>query len=288
MEGHYSTSSSGFVDGSVDPHGRSVSRAHTGGWKASLLILGMNSIQFNSILLRIQFSIWCTICCVWWTYFITFFFAGVEIAERFAYTGIRSNLVTYLTDVLHQSTATAAKNVNDWSGVASMLPFLGAFVADSYLGRYWTITASSVIYLLVSIYFLLFLKSFQKNAPRSYTATSGLRWALVPGLRGNCSTKTIKDWATGPIHSKNLPWTTNPLEALGLIRIWPSCSRPYWVEDTHLAFSFVFSNIKQWIILYLNNWLPNDFMQILMVTGTTVGFENSCYFSALIFCMEPE
>ncbi|GLJ39274.1 hypothetical protein SUGI_0801510 [Cryptomeria japonica] len=99
-------------DGSVDLHGHSVIRARTGTLKASPFII------------------------------------GVEIAERFAYAGILSNLVTYLTSVLHKSTATAASNVNIWSGVASMFPFLGAFVADSYLGRYWTILVSSLVYLL--------------------------------------------------------------------------------------------------------------------------------------------
>ncbi|XP_057826826.2 protein NRT1/ PTR FAMILY 5.4 isoform X3 [Cryptomeria japonica] len=84
-------------DGSVDLHGHSVIRSHTGTWKASLLII------------------------------------GVEIGERFAYAGILSNLVTYLTTVLNESTASAASSVNIWSGVAFMLPFLGAFVADSYL-----------------------------------------------------------------------------------------------------------------------------------------------------------
>jgi len=111
----------GFVgDGSVDIHGCSVKRAHIGRWKASLFII------------------------------------GVEIAERLAYAGILANLVIYLTDVTHDSTAAAATNVKVWKGVASMLPFVGAFVADSYLGRYWTITLSSVIYLMVSICLFLF------------------------------------------------------------------------------------------------------------------------------------
>lgn len=99
-------------DGSTDLKGRPVRRSLTGGWTASLLII------------------------------------GIEIAERLAYYGIASNLVTYLTNVMHQTTVTAAKNVNVWAGTASMLPLFGAFVADSYLGRYWTIFFSSIVYLL--------------------------------------------------------------------------------------------------------------------------------------------
>ncbi|XP_057826887.2 protein NRT1/ PTR FAMILY 5.10 [Cryptomeria japonica] len=106
-------SSDEFVkDGSVDLHGHSVIRARTGTLKASLFII------------------------------------GVEIAERFANSGISSNLITYLTSVLNESTASAASNVNIWSGVQCILPFLGAFVADSYLGRYWTILVASLVYLL--------------------------------------------------------------------------------------------------------------------------------------------
>ncbi|XP_010276617.1 PREDICTED: protein NRT1/ PTR FAMILY 5.4-like [Nelumbo nucifera] len=73
---------------------------------------------------------------------------GVEIAERFAYYGMFGNLMTYLTDVLGESTATAAKNVNIWFGITTLLPLLGAVIADSYLGRFKAIFFSSLIYLM--------------------------------------------------------------------------------------------------------------------------------------------
>ncbi|KAJ7949345.1 protein NRT1/ PTR FAMILY 5.4 [Quillaja saponaria] len=76
------------------------------------------------------------------------FIVFVEVAERFAYTGLSGNLITYLTNVLHQPITTAVKNVNTWVGVSSLFPLLGAFLADSYLGRFKTILVSCLIFFM--------------------------------------------------------------------------------------------------------------------------------------------
>ncbi|ESR59663.1 protein NRT1/ PTR FAMILY 5.9 [Citrus sinensis] len=68
--------------------------------------------------------------------------------ERFAFKGVASNLVTYLTDVVKMSNSSAAKTVNSWCGFTSMLPLVLAPLADSYWDRYSTILAFSFIYVV--------------------------------------------------------------------------------------------------------------------------------------------
>lgn len=65
-----------------------------------------------------------------------------------AYYGISSNLVNYLTD---KPNVSAARNVNTWQGTAYFIPLISGFIADTFLGRFWTIGVFSVFYLLVSM-----------------------------------------------------------------------------------------------------------------------------------------
>ncbi|CAO2820609.1 unnamed protein product [Amaranthus hypochondriacus] len=76
------------------------------------------------------------------------FIIFVEMAERFAYYGIAGNMMMYLTKVMEQPVASAAKNVNSWNGVSSLALFIGAFFADSFLGRFNTTLISSSVFLM--------------------------------------------------------------------------------------------------------------------------------------------
>lgn len=100
------------MDGSVDLKGRPVLRSKTGRWKACSFVV------------------------------------AYEVFERMAYYGIASNLVVYLTTKLHEGTVTSSTNVSNWSGAIWMTPVMGAYIADTHWGRYWTFTVFSFVYIL--------------------------------------------------------------------------------------------------------------------------------------------
>ncbi|CAM0957083.1 unnamed protein product [Alopecurus aequalis] len=75
-----------------------------------------------------------------------YFVLGAEFTEGICFFGIQKNLVTFLTSVLHESNVDAARNVSTWIGSCFFTPLIGAFLADTYWGRYWTIVTFLSVY----------------------------------------------------------------------------------------------------------------------------------------------
>ncbi|XP_072956507.1 protein NRT1/ PTR FAMILY 2.11-like [Typha angustifolia] len=69
---------------------------------------------------------------------------GNETFEKLGTTGTISNLLVYLTTIFHMKSATAAITINLFSGTTNIAPVLGAFLSDSYFGRYTTLGFASV------------------------------------------------------------------------------------------------------------------------------------------------
>lgn len=67
-----------------------------------------------------------------------------------AFFGVNVNLVLFLTRVLQQGNGEAANNVSKWTGTVYMFSLIGAFVSDSYWGRFKTCAIFQGIFVLVS------------------------------------------------------------------------------------------------------------------------------------------
>jgi POT family proton-dependent oligopeptide transporter len=76
-----------------------------------------------------------------------FIFWG-EFAERSSYYGMRAILALYMADKLGLGEKNAATYLSFFMAACYFLPLLGGYVADNFIGKYWTIVGFSLPYIL--------------------------------------------------------------------------------------------------------------------------------------------
>lgn len=86
--------------------------------------------------------------------FVHFEMAGNEACDNLATLGLSSNMIVYLTKQFHMPNVMASYVLNVWGGTTNFTPLLGAFLSDSYVGRYWTISVGCMVSLIVRCVFL--------------------------------------------------------------------------------------------------------------------------------------
>ncbi|KAK9725982.1 hypothetical protein RND81_05G181800 [Saponaria officinalis] len=74
------------------------------------------------------------------------FILGSEICDRFAGVGFHANMITYLTQQLNMPLVKASNTLTNFAGTASFTPLIGALIADSFAGQFWTIAVGSIFY----------------------------------------------------------------------------------------------------------------------------------------------
>ncbi|KAG4206327.1 hypothetical protein ERO13_A03G002400v2 [Gossypium hirsutum] len=99
-------------DGTIDWHGQPAIKAKSGQWTAGIIILLNQGLA------------------------------------TLAFFGVGVNLVLFLTRVLGQNNADAANNVSKWTGTVYIFSLVGAFLSDSYWGRYKTCAIFQVIFVI--------------------------------------------------------------------------------------------------------------------------------------------
>ncbi|KAI3449112.1 hypothetical protein Pfo_005777 [Paulownia fortunei] len=89
-------------DGTIHKHGKPAMKGKTGGWRAGMLLLVSEGLA------------------------------------ALAFTGVEVNMVLFSKSVLRQSNADAGTRFSTWMGTLNISTLFGAFLSDSYLGRYQT------------------------------------------------------------------------------------------------------------------------------------------------------
>ncbi|XP_059641526.1 protein NRT1/ PTR FAMILY 7.3 [Cornus florida] len=134
------------LDGSVDMDGRPAIREKSGQWGAGIVILLNQGLA------------------------------------TLAFFGVGVNLVLFLTRVLQQNNADAANNVSKWTGTVYIFSLVGAFLSDSYWGRYKTCAIFQVIFVIglasLSLSSQLFLMNPRGCGNRTTQCESHSSWEI--------------------------------------------------------------------------------------------------------------
>eukprot|EP01018_Ginkgo_biloba_P031576 Gb_05205 [translate_table: standard] len=80
---------------------------------------------------------------------------GNEICSGVAVIGLSANMIVYLTTQFNIKNIVATHIINISTGSTNLSPLIGAFVADSYLGRFWTIGITSFVLLIGTVLIML-------------------------------------------------------------------------------------------------------------------------------------
>ncbi|XP_047167454.1 protein NRT1/ PTR FAMILY 7.3-like [Vigna umbellata] len=136
------------LDGSVDWHGRPAIRAKSGRWVAGTIVLLNQGLA------------------------------------TLAFFGVGVNLVLFLTRVMGQNNADAANSVSKWTGTVYIFSLVGAFLSDSYWGRYKTCAVFQVIFVigLVSLSLSSYLSLIRPKGCGNETISCGKHSSLEMGM----------------------------------------------------------------------------------------------------------
>jgi POT family proton-dependent oligopeptide transporter len=76
-----------------------------------------------------------------------FFFWG-ELAERCSFYGMQAILLLYMVESLKIEKPNASSYVSFFTAFCFLTPLIGGFIADRFLGRYWTIVGFSIPFII--------------------------------------------------------------------------------------------------------------------------------------------
>ncbi|KAL2522864.1 Protein NRT1/PTR FAMILY 7.3 [Forsythia ovata] len=100
-------------DGTMAIYGKPAMKGKTGGWRSGMLLFVIKGLA------------------------------------ALAFTGVDMNMVLFSKSVLRQSNADAANTFSTWMGTLIICTLFGAFLSDSFLGRFLTCVVLQVVLVIV-------------------------------------------------------------------------------------------------------------------------------------------
>ncbi|XP_061995116.1 protein NRT1/ PTR FAMILY 2.13-like [Rosa rugosa] len=170
-----------------------------------------------------------------------------DTLERLATFGLLANFMVYLTREMHLDQVSASNIIYIWSGLTNFAPLLGAFVSDSYVGRFRAIAFGSFSLLL---------------GMATLTMTAWLPKLHPPP----CSSNQLKLGQCPPPSKAQLGFLSLGLGFLsvGTGGIRP-CSMPFGVDQFDPNTEEGKKGIKSFF-----NWYYATFTVVLLITSTLV------------------
>ncbi|HQR06590.1 MAG TPA: oligopeptide:H+ symporter [Gemmatales bacterium] len=112
-----------------------------------------------------------------------FFFWG-ELAERCSFYGMKVILIVYMTKTLGFKDGEATKWESYFTAAAFLTPLLGGWIADRYLGKYWTIVGFAIPYVIGNALMIFEGKYFLLAAMAIIAFGSGVIKPNISSLMG--------------------------------------------------------------------------------------------------------
>lgn len=91
--------------------------------------------------------------------------SGLQAFEIMAIAAVGNNLITYVINEMHFSLSNSANIVTNFVGTIFLLPLLGGYLSDSFLGSFWTMLIFGFVELSVSLLLLLYFIPYTFTHP---------------------------------------------------------------------------------------------------------------------------
>ncbi|KAF7829426.1 protein NRT1/ PTR FAMILY 2.13-like [Senna tora] len=188
---------------------------------------------------------------------------GNETIERIATYGMAANFMVFLLKVFNLGQVGAANVISIWHGSSNFIPILGAFLADSYLGKFRTIAGASFA-TLVGIVILTLTAWVPRFHPPPSTSPTTFQLSIL--MFGLCCMAI----GTGGIRPCSIPFAVDQFDTScaqgrqGVARFYN------WYYTTQTLVSLI--NITLVVYIQNRNWVLGFGLLALLMSCAIILF----------------